>query len=96
VDAVDQRIRELKSRSPGDHGSLFDFLSEDERSKYPPLIKQRKHLQTERMRANTRQTACFCQGVLWQLCRISRQKPPIPKPKPRGKKNLPYLCPYLA
>jgi hypothetical protein len=44
LEAVEQRIRELKSRSPGEHCSLRDFLSDDEWTEYQDLHRSRDSL----------------------------------------------------
>lgn len=51
LDLIDTRLRSLKSRSPGEHCSLWDFLSEAERIEYQQLTAQRKALQTQLIHA---------------------------------------------
>lgn len=44
LEAVEDRIKELKSRSPGEHCSLRDFLSDSEWSEYQDLHRSRDSL----------------------------------------------------
>jgi hypothetical protein len=43
--AVKERLRTLKSKSPGEHCHLYDFLSEDERREWSELTKRQKELE---------------------------------------------------
>lgn len=51
LDAVEARLRQLKSRSPGEHCSLADFLSAAEIQEMQQLQQQRTTLQNQLTRA---------------------------------------------
>lgn len=42
LELIEERIKQLKSKSPGDHCSLADFLSAEERAEYTRLLAKRK------------------------------------------------------
>lgn len=51
LEATDQRLKELRSRSPGEHCSLVDFLSESELQEYQQLQRQRDTLRRQLIHA---------------------------------------------
>jgi hypothetical protein len=42
LESIEARLKQLKSRSPGDHCRLADFLSAQEREEYTHLIERRR------------------------------------------------------
>jgi hypothetical protein len=47
LDLVEQRLRELRSRSPGEHCDLRQFLSAEEIEEYGELLSKRKSIRTQ-------------------------------------------------
>ncbi len=42
--AIEERLEDLRSRSPGAHCDLFDFLNADERAEFQKLLKNKKEI----------------------------------------------------
>jgi len=51
LDAVDQRLKQLRSKLPGEHCALVDFLSQAELQEFDQLSKKRTHIQNQLIHA---------------------------------------------